>query len=111
MGDSEADVEHGDKDDGPIMKQPKFKDDLKVYVAMILITLAATGITLAKIKAVEAASPVKHHVQWRWLPTRGLGLFSFGGQNQRPSKSVSANLGHTPMDGAHCSTNTPDNTR
>ena len=24
------DVEHGDKDDGPIMKQPKFKDDLKV---------------------------------------------------------------------------------
>ena len=28
--DSEADVEDGDhRDDGPVMKQPKFKDDLK----------------------------------------------------------------------------------
>ena len=27
--DSEGDVEYGSKDDGPVMKQPKFKDDLK----------------------------------------------------------------------------------
>merc|ERR1711972_353408 len=51
---SEGDVESANKDDGPVMKKPKFKDDLKVYMAMIFITLAATGITLAKIKVVEA---------------------------------------------------------
>ena len=27
---SEGDVESANKDDGPVMKKPKFKDDLKV---------------------------------------------------------------------------------
>ena len=95
-----------------------------MYVAMILITLAAAGITLAKIKvveaievesihlfffkynqwhfsisalvtkhpghsrpigsdfqAVEATCRFEHHVQRRWLSSRGLGLLPLTGQD------------------------------
>ena len=87
-----------------------------MYVAMILITLAAAGITLAKIKvveaievesihlfpnttcgisnelsghsrplgsdfqAVEATCRFEHHVQRRWLSSRGLGLLPLTGR-------------------------------
>lgn len=51
MEKEEDDMEKGEE---PIMKKPKFQDDLKVYVCMALVTLIALLITFAKIKVVEA---------------------------------------------------------
>merc|ERR1712179_168995 len=56
------DCEDVEKGEDPIMKKPKFKDDLKkdkdctpqVYVCMTLITVIALLIVFAKIKVVEA---------------------------------------------------------
>ena len=33
---SEGDVESANKDDGPVMKKPKFKDDLKVLPVTLI---------------------------------------------------------------------------
>ena len=74
-GTDKTDVETGNskEDMEPIMKKPKFKDDLKassqaqaqagwflamilaqVYLAMLLVTLVAVAIVYGKVKLVEA---------------------------------------------------------